>query len=318
MLNIVFHNRPMKYRVEKLICLLIVAFFFNMNCGCRNEEKKELISNDPLSIQISGSESEIKLIRFLTEEFQKKNPGAKIEISGGGSEIGIKDFINGKTDIANSSRMITDAEISIASQNGIVPVQIIMAMDAISIITNPRTGIDSLSMKQLAGLLDGSIKNWKEIGGDDVPVIVIGRNENSGTYHYMLDHLHITSFAEGAQQKSDNNEIVDAVSRKQGAIGYVNLGSIYDENNKPCKNVWVSGIYFEGGQSCSPYQTEYVLNGEYPLTRPLYQYINKTSSPEITNLIGFEISDSTQNRILEHGYFPIKPIYKTINSKNGF
>jgi phosphate transport system substrate-binding protein len=197
-------------------------------------------------------------------------------------------------------------------------VPVIIAVDAVAIITHPHVGIDSLSMTQLGKLFSGEIKNWKEIGGADLPVVVIGRNENSGTYHYLLDHLRINGFAPGATIKPGNAEILDAVSTREGALGYVNLGSIYDDEGKPRKNIWVAGLYVEGSIAYSPYRTEYVLNGEYPLTRPLYQYVDRNSSETVRDFIRLELSKEVQTGLQARGYFPIAAIHAEMNRKNGF
>ncbi len=320
MLNIAPHIELMQNNqkiFKTIICAAAIAITF---FACKNDEttgQGNLMKNGS-TILIMGSESEMKLVGFLTSEYLKEHPGIKIELSGGGSAIGIDALINNQAHIANTSRAITKEEMQQAKANGVNPLQLIIAMDAVSIITNPKVGIDSLSLNQLSGLFSGKIKNWKEVGGADQAVIVIGRNENSGSYHYLLDHLRIDGYAQGSRVKAGNKEIVEEVSKQEGAIGYVNLGSIYDDEEKPCKTVWVASIYVSGGQAYSPYQMEFVRNGEYPLARPLYQYINAPVSKNVEALLRYELSANIQTHLHELGYFPITSIYKTINKKNGF
>ncbi len=299
-----------------IICVAAIAITF-FSCKEESNDPQNLLKNDS-TILIMGSESEMKLVGFLSSEYLKAHPGIKIELTGGGSAVGIEALINNRAHIANTSRAITNEEMKQAKANGVNPLQLIIAMDAISIITNPKVGIDSLSLDQLSGLFSGKIKNWKEVGGADQAVIVIGRNENSGSYHYLLDHLRIESYATGSRVIAGNKEIVEEVSKQAGAIGYVNLGSIYDDEEKPCKTVWVASVYVSGGQAYSPYQMEFVRNGEYPLTRPLYQYINAPVSENVESLLRYELTSNIQTHLHEIGYFPITSIYKTINKKNGF
>lgn len=294
--------------------LMLSAFFIS----CQHDEEKSIRQKNSNEIILKGSESELKLIGFLTDTYEKEHPGMKMNLSGGGSAIGIKALINGETDIANCSRMFSSGEIKEANAKNVNPASVIIAMDAVVIITNPKVGIDSLSLNQLSDLFSGRIKNWKEVGGADLPVVIFSRNENSGTYHYILDHLRLNGFPTGTIVKAGNVEIVDAVSKQAGALGYVNLGSVYDDQEKPCKTVWVANVYVEGGLAHSPYEVEYVKNGEYPLTRPLYQYVNQPASESEMDFIRFELSDKIQMQLQSHGYFPITAIHKTINSKNGF
>jgi phosphate transport system substrate-binding protein len=294
---------------KKIFLLIILLTVFS---SCKNAK------TDSPVIRLKGSESEMKLMNFLLEKYQQRHAGIKFSLEGGGSGPGIKALINGEIEIANASRGITDDEISQANANKISPVPVIIALDAVAIITHSRVGIDSLSITQLSKLFNGEIKNWKEIGGLDLPVVIFSRDENSGTHHYLKNYFHISNYAPGTHFFADYTGIVDAVSKQPGAIGYVNLGSIYDANEKPVSNVWVAGIYVEGSPAYSPYQVEYVKNGEYPLTRPLYQYVNISASGAVKDFLKFELSDEVQLHLEEHGYFPIRPVHRTINAKSGF
>ncbi|MEO5641695.1 MAG: phosphate ABC transporter substrate-binding protein [Bacteroidia bacterium] len=304
-----------KFRVLSVYILISFLLF-----SCKNEELNEVTAGrrDTTMLLLKGSESELKLIGFLTDEYKKLHKEINIEISGGGSSIGIDALVRNEIDIANSSRMMTRGEIKQARSIHLNPLQVIIALDAVSIITHPKVGIDSLSVNQLAGLFSGEIKNWKEIGGEDLPVVLVGRNENSGTHHYMLTRLGIDAYYTGIHIEAGNAEIVNAVRTLPGAIGYVNLGSIFEDDGVPCKTIWVAGIYIEGSNASSPYNFESVRKGDYPLTRPLYQYVNDPVSEKTAGLIRFELSDSVQSRLEAHGYFPITPINKALNLKNGF
>ena len=288
--------------------------------GCRDHSNTpgDGYRKNEHSISLRGSESELRLVTYLVDQYRQLHPEVTVTLSGEGSAVGLNALINGEIDIANSSRKISSGEMKLAASNHIDPVPVIIAVDAVAIITHPHVGIDSLSMAQLAKIFSGEVRNWKELGGADLPVKVVGRNGNSGTYHFLLEHLGINGYAPGATIEPGNKEIIDAVSGMEGAVGYVNLGSVYDENGKPCRNVWVANLYIDGGTACSPYRAAEIFNGEYPLTRPLYQYVNRSHSKAVDELLQLELSDEVQNGLQSRGYFPITAIHRGINQKNGF
>ena len=198
-----------------LASTLILSAVFSSGCA----DQKKAAPKNPNEIVLKGSESEMKLISFLTGEYQKSHKGITMNLSGGGSAIGIRALIQGETGIANCSRKFSSDELSQAKANDVNPVPVIIAMDAVVIITHPKVGIDSLSLSQLTDLFSGKIKNWKELGGENLPVVIYSRNENSGTYHFLLDHLRIDAYPAGTHVEPDNVEIVKAVSQQPGALG---------------------------------------------------------------------------------------------------
>lgn len=192
----------------------------------------------------------------------------------------------------------------------------IIAGDAVAIITHRAVGIDSLSLDQLKQIFSGKIKNWKEVGGSDLPIVMYGRDTNSGTHYYMLNRLLLNKFPEGISAFEYNIQIIKHVESHPGSIGYVNLGSITTTEGKPYNHVWTVKIYIEGGQACSPFDAQAVKYGDYPLTRPLYQYVKKGADARALQFIKYELEPQQQSDLEKHGYFPITPIYEAINKKN--
>ena len=134
------------------------------------------------NIVIKGSTTVLPIALKTAEAYMKQNPDVKISISGGGSGNGIKALIDGSTDIANSSRFIKPKEVSMAVKNGQYPVPFAVAYDCIVPVVHPSLDIVNITMAQLKDIYMGKIKNWKEIGGEDRPVVVISRDTSSGTY----------------------------------------------------------------------------------------------------------------------------------------
>jgi phosphate transport system substrate-binding protein len=274
-------------------------------------------STDPTNeIVIKGSDSELNLMKFLSAEYQKKQD-ILFDISGGGTSKGIEAFIKGEVDIANASRLISDDELNEANKNGIHPVSYIIASDVVAIITHPEVGVDSISMRQLSKVLHGDIQNWKELGGSDMAIKIYGRDHNSGTRHFLMQSLNCENFSDLHTGFKTNKEIIDAVSKEKGAIGYVNLGSIVNKEGRPTDKIWAMNLYAEGIPSCSPYEKERVKNSEYLLTRPLIQYVNEKSDEKIIGFIRFELQEEQQLNLEEHGFFHINENHMNLNKKNG-
>ncbi|MCU0431977.1 MAG: PstS family phosphate ABC transporter substrate-binding protein [Bacteroidia bacterium] len=253
---------------------------------------------------------------MITSLWAGHKPALPTSLEGGGTATGIDALLKGEADIANASRLLTDMEEREAETAGIELTNIVIARDALAIISGPGVNTDSLSIPQLADLLSGKIRNWKELGGPDLPVVVIGRNRTSGTYQYLLDLLHFDNFAPGHQELKDNAAILEAVRKTKGAVGYVNIGSLIDREGKPYKYVWVMSLYIDGDRAHSPYNREAVSSGDYPLTRPLYQYVRVPCSKEVSEFLRFELDEKQQAKITSFGYFPLTPIDLDVNRRN--
>lgn len=303
----------------KLIKLKSIHLFFALSLGIVSscETKNEVASEN--KIIIKGSDSEVNLLRFLTEEFKQTHPELKFTIEGGGTSKGIESLINKETDIANASRLITEEELKRAKEKGVEPIPYIVASDAIAIITHPSVGVDSISLMQLSKILSGEIINWKYLGGDDLPIKIFGRNDNSGTKHFLQRTLNCNTFSTFHMNLNGNKEIIELVSLERGAIGYVNLGSIVNKEGKPTDKVWAMNLYIENTLSaCSPYEMERIKNAEYPLTRTLIQYVNKNTANKVINFIQFELEEEQQIKLEKHGFFRINDYQRNLNLKHGF
>jgi phosphate transport system substrate-binding protein len=267
-------------------------------------------------IKIKGSESEFNLINYFTLKYNQEGSKVEFQVAGGGSGLGIEALTNREVHIAITSRPINDNELEDARRNGVIPVQSIVALDAVAIIVNPETYVDSLSLHQLADVLSGKIKNWKELNGHDIPVTVFGRDNHSGTGQYLKERLNIEEYSPAARCFAENRSIIAAVARQKGSIGYVNLASIVSVEGKPIEHIWAVNVYYDGGKAHSPYEKEAIKSGEYPLVRPLYQYTIGYPRNEILDFIDFELSQQQQGLLESLGYFPIQEIHKVLNYRN--
>jgi phosphate transport system substrate-binding protein len=224
----------------------------------------------------------------------KQNPDVKISISGGGSGNGIKALIDGSTDIADSSRFIKDKEVKLAIERGQYPVPFAVAYDCIVPVVHPSNTMTNLSMDQLKDIYMGKIKNWKELGGPDRPVVVVSRDTSSGTYEvWHKKVMKKERVFPGALLQASNGAVVQAVAKNKNAVGYIGLG--YLENT--VKAMTVSNITGSA---------ETTLNGTYPISRPLFMFTPGWPKLEVLSFIQFVINPQKGQKLVgEAGYVPL-------------
>ncbi len=133
------------------------------------------------TIQNKGSDTLVNLALAWAEHYMGRNPAVSISVTGGGSGTGIAALINKTTDIANASREMKAEEIAQAKKNGVDPVEFVVARDAIAVVVNPGNPVQGLTLQQLSDIYTGKIRNWREVGGEDRPIVLRWRESNSGT-----------------------------------------------------------------------------------------------------------------------------------------
>jgi phosphate transport system substrate-binding protein len=229
----------------------------------------------------------------------KANPGTKISLSGGGSGEGIKALIDNSTDIATSSREIKDSEIALAKSKGVNPTTTVVAIDAIVPIVNPKNRVRDLTIDQLSQIYQGKIVNWKEVGGEDLQIVVISRDSSSGTFESWAELvLNKAKVTPRAQMQASNGAIVQAVSKNRYALGYIGLGYL----DKTTKALTVSGV---------PASAKTAISKEYPIARPLYMYTNGEPKGETAKFIRFVLSADGQKIVAKEGFVPLVESAKT-------
>jgi len=245
------------------------------------------------NIVIKGSTTVLPIAQVTLEAYMKANPGAKISLSGGGSGEGIKALIDGSTDIANSSREIKRAEVELAKSKGVEPKEIAVAIDAIVPIVNPKNRVKDLTIDQLSQIYQGKITNWKEVGGDDLQIVVISRDSSSGTFEAWAEMvLNKAKVTPKAQLQASNGSIVQAISKNRYAIGYIGIGYI----NKTVKPLTVNGVAASAKTA---------LSKEFPVSRFLYMYSNGEPKGETAKFIKFILSSEGQKLVAKEGFVPL-------------
>jgi len=246
------------------------------------------------NLVIKGSTTVLPVAQKVAEAYMQQNPDVKISISGGGSGNGIKALIDGSTDIADSSRFIKDKEVKLAVEKGQYPVPFAVAYDCIVPVVHPSNPVVNVTMEQLKAAYKGEIKNWKDMGGPDRPIVVISRDTSSGTYEvWHKKVMKKERVFPGALLQASNGAIVQAVSKNKNAMGYIGLGYM-DESVKP---LTVNGI--KGSE-------ETTLNGTYPISRPLFMFTNGWPTGDTLNFINFVLHpEKGQKYVSEIGFVPL-------------
>jgi phosphate transport system substrate-binding protein len=253
-------------------------------------------SSDPAKferIYIKGSDTMLMLTELLAEEYMKTHPGVSIYVSSGGTESGVKALIEGKCNISTASRKLTAAEIQmIADKYGSVGFSYLKAKDALSIYVNPDNNVKNLSSDQIARIFSCSIKNWKEVGGDDLPIKTVIRPPNSGTYVYLKEHLlEKYDYCKDAITALTTDAVIEEVAADVSAIGFGGVGY-----NHSVVHLSVDGY--------SP-TVKNIREDKYPITRYLHFYTINTATGSVKKFIDWILSPEGQKNIEKAGFIPL-------------
>ncbi|UNC93321.1 phosphate ABC transporter substrate-binding protein [Candidatus Contubernalis alkaliaceticus] len=239
------------------------------------------------TITIAGSTSVQPISEVLAEEFMDLYPDVRINVQGGGSSAGVKAADEGAADIGASSRDLKDEEKHLN--------EIVIAKDGIAVVVHPSNNVDTLSMEQVRDIFAGSISNWSEVGGENVDIIAVTREEGSGT-RGAFEEIVMGSdnpISSKAIVQSSTGAISTTVAGDPNAIGYISLAAL----NNDVKTVKVDGIEVT---------KENILSGSYKVARP-FLYLTK-GEPEglVKAFIDFILSAEGQELCNEEGLVAVK------------
>jgi phosphate transport system substrate-binding protein len=250
-------------------------------------------------ITIIGSDTMVILAQRWAEVYMKKNPSVNIQVTGGGSGVGLAALINGTTDIANASRPIKSTEVQkLKDRYNTLGVEIPCAKDGITIFLNESNKVKELSTKQLSDIYSGKVTNWKDVGGDDAPIKLYGRENSSGTYAFFKEEVVKADYAASCQTLPGTAAVVNAVKKDKFGIGYG--GAAYASGVKHC------AVKKDDKSKAIVPTPETIAKNEYPITRYLYMYMRNRPTGEIKKYVDWVLSPEGQKIITEVGYFPVK------------
>jgi phosphate transport system substrate-binding protein len=248
-------------------------------------------------LQVKGSDTMVNLMSNIAEAYMTAHPGTTVAVTGGGSGTGIAALLNGTTDICAASRSWKKEEIDLAKSKGINPTPTVVGLDGIAVMVNKMNPVSELSIEQLRKIYTGEYTNWKDVGGPDRKLVVLSRESNSGTYVYFQEHvLNKADYAKTALLLSSTAAITKAVTDDASAIGY---GGIAYAEHANVKTIMVKNT--TDATAVAP-STETVLNGTYPISRPLYLYTNGTPAGDVKTFVDYCMSSAGQKIVTETGY----------------
>jgi phosphate transport system substrate-binding protein len=252
------------------------------------------------TVTIKGSDTMVILGQRWAEEYMKKNPGTVLQVTGGGSGTGISALINGTTDICESSRAMKSAEKEkLRDRYNNTGVEIPVARDGLAVYVSASSPLAEISIPDLKGIFTGKITNWKQMGGPDANIIVYSRENSSGTYVFFKETvLGGADFTPRAQTMPGTAAVVNAVSKEKFGIGYG--GAAY------AKGIKILKVKKDAASPAINPEKSTVLNGTYPLARPLFFYLRATATGEIKKFIDFALSGEGQAIVEKVGYYPVK------------
>lgn len=299
-----FTNPVRKWFIVPVAVLMIAAIAM---AGCPGTDG----GGDGLSgsFNIVGSNTVTPLSSVWAEEFMLVNPGVSIAVSGPGSGAGIAALINGTTDICQASRLIKQKEIGQAQANGIEPYEIQVATDTLCVVVHPSSPVLELTIVQLSAIYTNRITNWREVGGNNAPIVVISRDTNSGTHVFFKEHV-VQMKGLPTEDKTleygtkvlflpSTKEGADEVARNTNAIFYPGLGYVTDE----VKPLAIRRTADTPGVLPS---VETALDGSYPIARPLLFYTNGEPDGAVRAFIDYCLSAEGQDKVTEVGYVPLQ------------
>ena len=263
--------------MRKIASVLSAAVLALTLCACSS-------GSSTSSITVAGSTTCLPIAEIAAEGF-KEETGIDVLVSGLGSSAGIEAVSAGTADIASSSRGLNADEQDL----GLTP--IVIAHDGIAVIVNDDNPVDNLSTEQLRDIYAGKITNWKEVGGEDLKIQVINRDEASGTREAFR------TIVMGGTPFDRRSAVRDVVSRSRGAIGYISLGFVESLNAKTSVKA-VSVNHVEASEKT-------VASGGYPISRDLYFFVKGTPSQQAQDYIDYVTSEKMDKQIREAGFIPV-------------
>ncbi len=242
-------------------------------------------------LTVAGSTTVLPIAEIAAEDFEEES-GVHVLVSGLGSSAGIEAVINGTADVATSSRDLTSAE----AEEGLS--QYAVAHDGIAVIVNDENPVSDISLDDLRGIYAGEIGNWSEIGGPDLAIQVVNRDEASGTREaFRAIVMRGTPFDRTAAVLPGTGQVRDVVARTPGAIGYISIGFVENRfTSSTVKTLDVDGV--------EPTEAN-LESSAYPLSRDLYFFTKGPAEGEAKEFIDYVRSSAMDATIRDAGYVPV-------------
>lgn len=277
-----------KTMIITLSGLLAAAMLTGCSGGDQTSQSPGISQTSQQStVSTDGSTSMEKVIGYLSESYMEDNKNVKVTYNPTGSGAGIQAASEGRCDIGLSSRDLKDDEKQTLTQT-------VVAIDGIAIIVNPQNKIEDLTVEQIGKIYTGEITNWKEVGGEDHPIVPIGREAASGTRDGFESITKTKDKCKYTQELTSTGDVIQTVSGNENAIGYASLASVKDS----VKVLKVEGI--------TP-SKDTIQNGSYKIQRDFVLVTKKDGklSDEAQKFFDFATSAQADDLIEKAGAIPV-------------
>jgi phosphate transport system substrate-binding protein len=288
------------YMNTGLVAVLVMALIISPVCA----QSGNIAAAENIDITIAGSTTVLPIAEACASAYIANNPGSQIDVSGGGSSYGVKAVANGTVDIGTASRDLKDSEI--ADYPHLVTHAI--ARDGVAIVVNPANPVAALTMGELRDIYTGTITNWADLGGTDSTIVVLSREDGSGTrdcFEQAVLKPIGGEITEGAVIMDSNGAMRTEVSGNGNAIGYLSLGYVDSS---------VSAVSLDGTLPT----IENIQSGDYAISRTLLMITNGTPDAEEYAFLDFVLSEDGQQIVEDENFIPVSGAVYTISLVAGW
>jgi phosphate transport system substrate-binding protein len=311
--------------------LVLGAGLLTAACGGGSQPTTTPSPGGSGSIYVSGSSTVEPVSLAVSEAFRAQHPEFGYTVEGPGTGDGFAKFCADETDVADASRAIRQEEVELCAQNGVEWVELLIGNDGLTVMTHPDTPIECLTFADLYALFgpeSDNIATWQDAGAlaaelgsttqfpADLPLQITAPGEESGTYDAFVE-LALADIIEerGADEflrvpgpnytaSANDNVIVEGVEAGPGSLGFVGYAYFAEAGDS------VKAIAIDGGSGCVRPSPETVADGTYPISRPLYIYVNTTraaENPLLADWVDFYLSDEGIAMVSQEGYVALPP-----------
>lgn len=296
--------------LSKSLCRILPGMALALalvGAGCKPKSDSSGASGTRVTIQNKGSDTMVNVAQVWAEDYKKLHPDVDVEVSGGGSGVGIAALVKGTIDLANSSRDMKLEEKAHARKNTHKdPKGFVVGFDALAVYVHKDNPLTEATNEQIAAIFaeDGKVTKWSEMGvkmpaGQD-EIVRVSRQSSSGTYEFFREHvLNKKDFKLGSRDMNGSKEVVELVASTPSAIGYSGLG--YNEPGK----VKMLKISPKAGQPAIEPSVATTLSKQYPIARPLLVYTLGDPQGKLKDYIDWIMSDAGQKIVERSGYVPL-------------
>lgn len=268
---------------------------FSVWLGCLAEEAR------PPELSVQGSDTMVVLAQRWASGYMGRHPEVRIQVSGGGSGTGVAALVNRTADVATCSRKIRAREVeAYVRAFGVRPREYPVAMDAVLVHVHPSNPVKSLDFAQLAGLFSGRIRNWKEVGGPDLPVVLYGRESSSGTCEFFRETvLQGGDYSSRMQTLQGSAQVAASVATDPAGLGF--------SGGLPGSGTRRLSLAQRPGQKAEAASEETVRTGRYPLWRRLYLYVHTpVDQGRVQDWVAWIRSEAGQSMLAELGFYRLE------------